>query len=85
MRCECVSFGALLLAFRKENIACTFKNPVLIALWYDESPKYIRNVRNLSRKDATSHPRKHESSSNQSVVCNAHVLTTADGLHVNPE
>jgi hypothetical protein len=85
VRCECASFGALLLAFRKEYIACIFKNPVLIALLYDESPKNIRNVGNLSCKEAASHPRRHESLSNQSVVCNVHVLTTADAQRVNPE
>jgi len=35
VRCECVSFCVLLLAFRKVNIACTFKNPVRIVLLYD--------------------------------------------------
>lgn len=85
MRCESMSFGELSLAFRKENIACTFRNRVLIALLYDESPKYVRNVVNLSLNDRASYPRIQESSSNQSVVCSAHVLTTANELDVNPE
>jgi len=56
VRCGCVSFVELLRAFRNENVACTFKNRVLIALLYDESPKYFRNAWNLSRKDTASYP-----------------------------
>ena len=55
MRCDSVSFGELLRAVRKETVACTFKNRVLIVLLYDESPNYIRNVGNLTHHARTRH------------------------------